>query len=120
VQPQPRAAAPAAAGTVDATLSYTRAKGDDGISRYVATIEIDNSAARDATDWRVTLTVPGGNLVVAHGPVDVTQNGESVQFTPSGDGGAVPAGGSLTFTFTVRGVLAALPTDCTINGRACS
>jgi hypothetical protein len=116
----PRAAAPATAGTVDATLSYTAQRADDGISRYVGTIEIDNSKARDATDWRVTLTVPGGNLVVAHGPVDVTQNGESVQFTPSGDDGSVPAGGSLTFTFTVRGILAALPTNCTITGRACS
>jgi hypothetical protein len=120
MQLQPRAAAPATAGTVDAAFSYTAQRADDGISRYVGTIEIDNSRAGDATDWRLTLTVPGGNLVVAHGPVDVTQNGESVQFTPSGDGGAVPAGGSLTFTFTVRGTLAALPANCTINGRACS
>jgi hypothetical protein len=119
----PRLMAPLAApraGTVDATLSYTAEKEDDGISGYVGTIEIHNSTAGDATDWRLTLTVPGGNLVLAHGPAEVTQNGESVQFTPAGDDGAVPASGSLTFTFTVRGVLSDLPTNCTINGRACS
>jgi len=41
-----------------------------------------------------------------------------VRFTP-GDGGAVPAGGSLTFTFTVAGVLSDLPTNCQINGESC-
>jgi hypothetical protein len=108
------------AGTVDATLSYTAEKEDGGISGYVGTIEIHNSTAGDATDWRLALTVPGGNSVLAQGPVEVTQNGDSVQFTPAGDDGAAPAAGSLTFTFTVRGVLSDLPTNCTINGRACS
>ena len=108
------------AATVDATLSYTADKGDDGISEYVGTIEINNSQGGDATDWWLTLTVPGGNSVLARRPVDVTQNGESVQFTPSGDDGAVPAGGSLAFTFTVQGVLTDLPNSCTINGRTCS
>jgi mannan endo-1,4-beta-mannosidase len=120
--PAPRQAAPrvVTAGTVDATLSYTAEKEGDGIAGYVGTIEISDSGAGDATDWRLTLTVPGGNSVLARGPVEVTQSGEEVQFTPAGDDGAVPAGGSLTFTFTVRGDLTDLPGNCTINGHACS
>ena len=78
-----------------------------------------NSTDSAIGSWRVTLTVPGGNLVSAHGPVDVTQKGGSVGFTPAGDDGAVAAGDSMSFTFTVRGVLFELPGGCLVNGRAC-
>jgi len=115
-----RLLAPAAttAGTLEATFSYTATKGDYGISRYQGTIEIDSTQSSDAASWQLTLTVPGGNRVAPDGPVVVSQDGEQVQFAP-GDGGAVPAGGSLTFTFTVSGVLSDLPTNCQINGESC-
>ena len=107
------------AGRLDATLSYTAKSGDDGTSRYRGTVVLVSTKPDDAGAWRLTLTVPGGNQVVAQGPVLVSQDGESVLFTP-GDGGIVPAGGSLTFSFAIRGVLAELPANCTINGHACS
>ena len=115
-----RLLAPAAttAGTLEATFSYSATKGDNGISRYQGTIEIDSTQPSDVASWQLTLTVPGGNPVAPNGPVVVSQDGEQVQFAP-GDGGAVPAGGSLTFTFTVSGVLSDLPANCLINGESC-
>jgi len=105
----------ATAGTLEATFSYTATKSDSGISNYQGTIEIDSTQPSDAASWRLTLTVPGGNQVAPDGPVVVSQDGEQVQFGP-GDGGAIPAGGSLTFTFTVSGVLSDVPANCMIDG----
>jgi hypothetical protein len=108
------------AGSLEATLTYRAGStGDGGVTRYNGTIVLDNSEASDVSSWSVTLTVPGGNAVLARGPVAVDQSGESVEFTPAA-GGVVPAGGSLTFSFSVRGVLSDLPGDCAVNGRACS
>ena len=116
----PPAPAMTQAPALSADLSYTARERDNGISGYVGTVVLDNPGGSADGSWQVTLTVPGGNLVSGRGPVEVSQRGESVVFTPSGAGGAVPAGGSLSFTFTIRGVLSALPHGCTIDGRACS
>jgi hypothetical protein len=51
--------------------------------------------------------------------VSITQDGETVTFTPEGDA-TVPAGGEVTFSFGVAGLLAALPSGCAINGESCS
>jgi uncharacterized protein YndB with AHSA1/START domain len=107
-------------GNLDATLTYRATKTDDGLARYVGTVELANSQSAEVGSWNVTLTVPGGNAVTADGPVAESQHGEAVSFTPAGDDGVVPGGGSLTFTFTVRGILSELPAGCAINGRACS
>jgi hypothetical protein len=109
----------APAGSLDATLTDQATSTADGLARYTGTIVLANSGAADVSSWSLTLTVPGGNAVLARGPVEVDQDGESVEFTPAG-GSVVPAGGSFTFTFGVRGILSDLPDDCAINGRPCS
>jgi hypothetical protein len=99
-------------------LTATFVPGTETLLGYAATVRIENPGDRDVTGWRVTLTVPGGNPVTAAG-ASVAQDGETAAFTPDGDG-TVPAGGAVTFSFEVDGVLAALPGDCAIDGVPCS
>ncbi|GAA3917530.1 cellulose binding domain-containing protein [Actinoplanes auranticolor] len=101
-----------------ATISYVTDTAEDGLLGYAGTVRIENPGTGDVTGWRVALTVPGGNTVTATG-ASVAQDGETVTFTPSGEA-AVPAGGSVTFSFQVAGLLAALPGGCVIDGNPCS
>jgi hypothetical protein len=101
-----------------ATFSHVVDVTEDGYAGYTGTVRIDNPGDEAAPDWQVTLTVPGGNAVHGRG-VEVDQDGESVAFTPDGDE-AVPAGGSVTFSFDVRGTLETLPLSCAIDGDPCS
>jgi hypothetical protein len=98
-------------------LSATLTPSGDGLDLYSAAIEVDNPARRPAYAWQLTLTVPGGNQVSADGAA-VTQDGDQVTFRPY-DGTAIAAGGSMTFTFTVNGLLPAVPYDCAIDGKPC-
>jgi Cellulose binding domain len=115
----PGSAPPGSAPPLSAGLGYTAHHADDGILGYVGTITIVNAGDSDVTDWQVTLRVPGGNRVSADGPVSVDQGGEWVTFLPAGADGAVPAAGSLRFSFRVRGVLADLPSNCVVNDVSC-
>jgi hypothetical protein len=90
----------------------------DGILWYAGTIRVDNPARRPANGWQVTLFVPGGNQVYADG-VALSQVGEQVTFTPYDDAATLPARGTVTFTFTIHGLLPAEPSSCAVNGRAC-
>jgi len=101
-----------------ATLTHVADLTDAGFLGYAGTVRIDNPGGQPVTGWRVTLTVLGANVVDGSG-VSVAQDGESVTFTPSGDG-TVPAGGSVTFSFGVLGTLLALPVGCAIDGNPCS
>jgi hypothetical protein len=101
-----------------ATISYVVDPAEDGLLGYAGTVRIENPGVRDVTGWRVTLTVPGGNTVTATG-ASVAQDGETVTFTPAGEA-VVPAGGTVTFSFEVDGLSAALPGGCVIGGSPCS
>ena len=101
-----------------ATLTHVADLTDEGFLGYAGTVRIDNPGGQAVTGWRVTLTVLGANVVDGSG-VSVAQDGESVVFTPSGDG-TVPAGGSVSFSFDVLGTLLALPVGCAIDGNPCS
>jgi hypothetical protein len=110
---------PPAAGTspVTATFYQDGYAGPNGIIHFSGTVEVDNSGRRPAGGWRVTMRIPGGNPVYGDGSVEVSQNGAQVAFTPYEP---VPPGGSMSFTFTVGGVLPAAPSGCAINGHPCS
>ncbi|MDT5032610.1 MAG: hypothetical protein QOC94_2781 [Actinoplanes sp.] len=95
---------------LEASLSYNSA-------RNTGTISITNNGRVGADDWSLTLTVPGGNAVTAHGAVSLSQSGERVTFAPGG--GPVAARETFTFTFTVRGTPSGTPHDCAINGSSC-
>jgi len=110
--------APPAPLPLAATFSHVTDIAEDGFLGYAGTVRIQNPGDREVTGWRVTLTVPGGNPVTGSG-VSVAQDGETVTFTPEGDA-TVPAGGAVTFSFEVAGLLAALPGGCAIDGIACS
>jgi hypothetical protein len=93
--------------------------GWDGITGYGGSVRLTNSGERGpATNWRVRLTVPGGNPVHAGGNATVSQSGERVVFAP-GLGGVVRRGDSVTFDFWIDGVLPAAPYGCLVNGHAC-
>ncbi|GAB1641729.1 hypothetical protein KRMM14A1259_21520 [Krasilnikovia sp. MM14-A1259] len=102
-----------------AAFSHTADSGPDGLTNYAGTVRVTNPRDRAASQWKVTLKIPGGNQVSGDSAVSVTQDGEKVTFTPVGDAATIPAGGSVTFTFTVQGVLTADPGSCMINGQSC-
>jgi hypothetical protein len=106
------------ASTLTATFTQDGRSGPNGISHFSGTVEVDNPGRRPASGWQVTMRIRGANPVHGDGSIDVSQNGAQVTFTPYGD--SVPAGGSVTFTFTVSGVMAAAPSGCAINGQACN
>ncbi|RZU49045.1 cellulose binding domain-containing protein [Krasilnikovia cinnamomea] len=110
---------PTALAPLTATFTHTSDTGPDGITDYAGTVRVTNPRDRAAGQWRVTLKIPGGNAVDADAAVAVTQDGEKVTFTPPGDA-TIPAGGSVTFTFRVQGVLTAEPLNCAINGDPCA
>jgi hypothetical protein len=115
----PPAPPPVPAEPLRATFTRTADVGPLGLTGYVGTVSIENPGGADVTGWRVRLTVPGGNEVRDVERADVTQYGEDVTFTPKAGVRTVPAGGSVSFSFTVHGVLAAEPADCSIDGRPC-
>jgi hypothetical protein len=110
---------PSPSGGLDATIAHTDDAWTLGLGGYSATVTITNPGDSAATGWRVSLTVPGGNKVRKVTGAAVSQDDEDVVFTPKGDA-TVPAGGSVSFTFQVKGLLADEPTGCAIDGRPCS
>jgi hypothetical protein len=90
----------------------------NGVLTYAGSIRVDNPGSRPVEGWQVTLTIPGGDRLDADGAA-AYQDGEQVTFTPYGDAATVPAGGTVTFEFTIHGLLPAEPSSCTVNGRPC-
>jgi chitinase len=105
------------AAPLTATYSQDSRSGPNGFTHVSGYIEVTNPGRQPAQGWQVSLRIPGGNQVSSDGSVDVTQNTNRVTFTPYDD--QLPPGASASFSFTVSGVLSALPTGCTINGQAC-
>jgi hypothetical protein len=120
VQPPPVDEAPPPVADLRAAFSRTADVLPLGLGGYVGTVRLDNPGRTAAVGWRVRLTVPGGNPVVPGEGVAVVQNGEQVVFRPRAGLARVPAGDSVSFTFTVGGVLAAEPSGCFIDGDPCS
>jgi cellulose binding protein with CBM2 domain len=102
-----------------ATLTYPGEPVPDGILTYSGTVRVDNLGRGPVDGWQVSLMIPGGNSISADG-ARAAQNGGDVTFTPFGDAGPLRPGDSVTFTFTVYGVLPAGPSGCNIDGRTCN
>jgi hypothetical protein len=121
--PSPAAAAtsqapPAASAPLRASYRTT-ASGLLGALGYQGEITLTNPNGTAATDWTVTIELVGNNEVVAADGAVYLQLDNTVTFIPADTGNAVPAHGSTSFTFDVRGLLTDEPRSCTVNGRAC-
>jgi Cellulose binding domain len=83
---------------------------------YTGQVTLTNPGAVARATWTVALTLPTGEVVagVSGANHSILPTG-TVTFTP---GPAVPAHGSVRFTFTVTGPLGD-PRACTIDGRPC-
>lgn len=88
-------------------------------ARNEGSVQVVNGGDGVAAKWTVTLSVPGGEKVsLVSGAVELFQSGASVRFRPTG--GAVAAGGSVSFGFSLAGAPTSPPGGCAIDGVACS
>jgi hypothetical protein len=122
--PKPAAAASSQAPPPPASAplraSYrTTASGLLGILGYRGEITLSNPNGTAATDWTVVVQLAGNNQVEASNGAVYLQLDNRVTFIPADTGNVVPAHGSTTFTFDVRGLLTDDPRSCTVNGRSC-
>jgi hypothetical protein len=113
------AAAPPAAAPLRASYRTT-GSGLLGALGYRGEITLTNPNGTPATEWTVVLELVGNNEVVAADGAAYLQLGNTVTFIPADTGNVVPANGSTTFGFDVRGLLTAEPRSCTVDGRPCA
>jgi hypothetical protein len=111
-------AAPPPAAPLRASYRTT-ASGLLGLAGYRGEITLTNPNRTAVTDWTVVVELVGNNQVEAADGAVYLQLDKTVTFIPADTGNVVPAHGSTTFTFEVRGLLTDDPTACTVNGRAC-
>lgn len=86
---------------------------------YIGQVTVTNTGGAAAVGWRITISVGSHGRVSESTGADFQQNGSLVTFTPRGETLRVPPGGSVRFTFQVRGPKAEEPTGCAINNRPC-
>ena len=113
------AAPPPAAAPLRASYRTT-ASGLLGALGYRGEITLTNPNGTAATDWTVVVELRGNNEVVAADGAAYLQLDNTVTFIPADTGNVVPANGSTTFSFDVRGVLTGAPRSCTVNGSPCA
>ncbi len=88
---------------------------DDG---YVGQYTITNTTSAALSAWKVAFTLPGGEKVTSLWNGTEAAAGQTYTVTPASWNGTVPVGGTVNFGFEVSGNGA--PTNCTINGAACT
>jgi endoglucanase len=86
---------------------------------YIGQVTVTNTGSTAAVGWRVTMSVGSHGRVFESTGADFQQDGSLVTFTPRGETLRLPPGGSVRFTFQVRGPKAEEPTGCAINNRPC-
>jgi hypothetical protein len=121
--PSTGSAAPPAAAAVPLTARYATAGGGTGLLGYTAEVTIGNPGVTRHDGWRLTLTLPRDTLQVAQVSGAVArQDGATWTFEPDATTRSVPASRTVLISFEVQGatLLGAAPTDCRIDGRACS
>ena len=102
-----------------APLTARFEKANTWSSGYQATYAISNPGPVAVKGWRVVVTFSGsGSISVWNASPDPGAN-HSVAFTAMSYNATVPAGGSVSFGFTMTGSPAPTPTNCVINGSHC-
>lgn len=110
---------PAPVEALAATFTRTDNVLPRGFGGYVGTMRIVNRGSAAVTGWRILLEVPGARQIRPQGQVAVRQDGDQVAITPLRAAATVPAGGSVSFSFAVRGLRARDPSSCVIGERRC-
>jgi hypothetical protein len=113
------AAPPLVAKPLTAAYETVARTGLLGVLGYQGRVTIRNPGQVPVSGWTVTISLPAGETVNGATGAAPSQHGTTVTFRPSGGTGTVPAGGSVSFTFSVGGLLAGDPTGCAIDGRSC-
>jgi endoglucanase len=98
--------------------SYRAVK--DPVLGYSVKVTIKNPNPTDVRGWLVTFRLSGLKLLVSNlkGANLEVRGDATYVFTPTAATQTVPAGGSVSFTFSVTGLSAV--TSCTIDGQSCS
>ncbi|MEV4755202.1 SRPBCC domain-containing protein [Micromonospora sp. NPDC049559] len=114
----PKPSKSAAGAPARAVLSGRYATVADELADYTGEVVISNSGRAAGTGWTVTITLAGGAKLKGTSGASGRQDGRTATFS----GAAVPAGGTLRFTFTVEsGLLGAKqPQGCAVNGQRCA
>ncbi|MEV1285619.1 cellulose binding domain-containing protein [Micromonospora sp. NPDC049679] len=103
-----------AASAATATFVRTSSWG----SGYEAKFTVTNNTSSPITSWNVQFDLPGGTSMGTYWDALVSTAGQHVTATNREYNGALAAGASTTFGFVVSGN--GDPTNCTVNGAACS
>jgi hypothetical protein len=98
--------------------SYRVAK--DPVLGYTVAVTITNANSDDVRGWLVTFQLSGLKLLVSNvkGANVEVRAAATYLFTPTAATLVVPAGGSVSFSFSVTGLSAVA--GCSIDGQSCS
>jgi Cellulose binding domain len=98
-----------------ATLAGTSWNGS-----YQGTYTITNPGTKPVSGWTLVVTFSGpGSIVQVWNAKATSGSSHRVTFTPMSYNDTVPAGGSVSFGFTVTGNPVPTPKSCTVNGNPC-
>ncbi|HWB38024.1 MAG TPA: cellulose binding domain-containing protein, partial [Rugosimonospora sp.] len=101
------------------TVTATFSKDSDWGTGYQAKYTITNGTSASISSWTVSFDLPSGLTFGTYWDALVTVSGQHVTATNRNYNGTVAAGASTSFGFIVNGGSGS-PTNCLINGAACS
>lgn len=85
---------------------------------FTGEFTVVNNGSRPISSWQLRITLPGDTLTGAVNG-NWSQDGDVVTLVPYSGQGVIQPGGQQTITFTADGLNTA-PSNCTVNGAACS
>lgn len=115
--PTTAAAPPAPPAPARLTAQFQKVSGSRG--SYTGKYTIMNRGGTAAKGWSLVVTFSGSGTISLSEARASSSGSNRVTFTNGSANGTVSAGGSVSFTFTVRGEPAPTPTGCTVNGGSC-
>jgi chitinase len=107
-------AMPAQAAAPTATFVKT----SDWGSGWEGRVTVTNGGTAAMSSWTVAFDLPAGTTVGTYWDALLTSSGQRYTFTNRSWNGSVAPGASVSFGFLANG--AGSPTNCTLNGAACS
>ncbi|GLZ38797.1 hypothetical protein Acsp05_24210 [Actinokineospora sp. NBRC 105648] len=108
-------AAPAS-GAASPTAEFEKTQ--DWGSGWTGKVTIRNGGSSALTSWAVEFDLPSGSNIPSAWDAALTKTGNHYKFTNLSWNGGVPAGGTASFGFNGSGT--GSPSNCTLNGAACS